>query len=286
MVHYDDYSYNIPYGSSKTNFAYYLKIVALKLQFIILVFFSIILLNLSLNNNVNVLKLKDIIGTVSKPSFFVVDKFYKLFYNTFSFVSELAVLKKNNLLLKQDNEKMQYKLIEAKHLESENSDLKDIVNFISFNQADDFVTVKPIYVIRDKFSQKLKIEKDADVVLNEGDIAFDSKGYFIGRVINITEKSAEILLITDKSSRIPAIISSNKTKVILSGTNTNYLEVMNFFGNKLEMKDGDLLFTINDGNIIDDNFFVGRIVKEDNKLRIKVNDNINYLDLVFIVHKK
>ena len=52
------------------------------------------------------------------------------------------------------------------------------------------------------------------------------------------------------------------------------------------MKDGDLLFTINDGNIIDDNFFVGRIVKEDNKLRIKVNDNINYLDLVFIVHKK
>ena len=286
MVHYDNYSYNVPYGSGKTNFAYYLKIVALKLQFIILIFISLVLLHLSLHSNKNISRLKDFVNVVSKPSFFVVNKFYKGVYNTFSFINELAVLKKNNLLLKQDNERMQFKLIEAKHLENENADLRDIVNFISFNQVDDFITVKPIYVIKDRFSQKLKVEKDSDVVLSEGDIAFDSKGYFIGRVINITDKNAEILLITDKSSRIPAIISSNKTKVILSGTNTNYLEIVNFFGNKLEMKEGDLLFTINDGKIIDDNFFIGKIVKEDNKLKIKVNDNINYLDLVFIIHKK
>lgn len=286
MISYNNYSYNIPYGSSKTNVFYYVKIILTKLSYIILMIISIIFLNLYTKQTKLIENLEYFVDSITKPSFIIVNKTYDKVYSIIDFINEIFVLRYNNITLRKENEELKYQLIENKHLESENEDLKDIVNFISYNQTQTFATVKPTYVIRNKFTQKLKIEKSPDLKLNEGDFAFDSKGYFIGKVINVLDKSAEILLITDKSSRIPAIISSSKVKVILGGTNTNYLEIVNYFGNNLELKEGDLLFSIKDGDVVSDNFFIGKVIKEGNDLKIKVNDNFNYLNIVFIAQYK
>lgn len=282
----NNYYYSSKTFNSQNVVFYYLKTIVNKLLFIILLILSILFMTFYINNNKIINFIDTNINYLAKPAFFLINTTYNKSYNTFAFISNLFILNKDNTLLKQQNELLKQEILKTTNIIDENNDLKKLLNFIDYNGEKEFITLKPSFIVKNKFNHKLRLDFSQDLNIANEDYVFDSNGYFIGKIINYNNNKAEILLITDFNSRIPAIINRNKMKIIVSGTNSQYLNIVNYLGNNLDLQEGDIIFSTNDGNILSDNLYLGTVVKVNNELKIQVHNKFDFINFILIIHKK
>ena len=105
----------------------------------------------------------------------------------------------------------------------------------------------------------------------------------IGKIVRSTKNSSEIMLITDRDSKIEAITHSNRIKLILSGTNSNLLNILYIDNNDHKLIDGDLIFFINNNNTLNKELYIGNIIKVGDKFMVEVNKNFDYIDYLTII---
>jgi len=148
--------------------------------------------------------------------------------------------------LKRDNDELQARLLILERralkyaaLASENNELRRLMN--SSEVLDDRVIVSEVVSVSpDPFSHELVINKGRSDGVHEGQAILDAGG-LMGQVIQVSQITARVLLVSDSSHAVPVEVVRNGLRAILLGTGkANSLELVHV-PDTANIREGDLL---------------------------------------------
>lgn len=131
---------------------------------------------------------------------------------------ELARLREENIILRAENERLLKWQNAARTLLAENKQLHEL---LGFNPPEDAksVTARVIGDSGGAFVRSLLVNAGNREGVRKGNAALSGSG-LLGRVAEVGERSARILLINDLNSRIPVVIERSRERAILAGDNS------------------------------------------------------------------
>ena len=194
---------------------------------------------------------------------------------------ELIDAKKENIALKEENEKMRALYIKALNLNNENQELKNILKFV-IPKSINYQVVKITGRTHGLFNQNLFIDAGKDRNIKEGSVVTGAVG-MIGRVIDIDEKKSRLLLLTDQNSRVPVIASKARARGILVGTNGGLMEML-YLSKNHQIQAGDMIFTSGDGDSMPAGLLIGVVKKVDKSfVAVEMVEDANNADIVTVM---
>jgi rod shape-determining protein MreC len=131
---------------------------------------------------------------------------------------ELARLREENNILRAENERLLKWQNAARTLLAENHDLRKLLNFAPDQDATS-VTARVIGDSGGAFVRSVLVNAGAREGVMKGNAALSGKG-LLGRVAEVGQRSARILLINDLNSRIPVVVERSRERAILAGDNS------------------------------------------------------------------
>jgi rod shape-determining protein MreC len=147
---------------------------------------------------------------------------------------------------------------------AQNAKMKQLLD-----SADDLSQSKPIAMARvigrsaDNWWQQILIGKGSRDGIQVGSIAL-SEGALVGRVSQVTPHTSQILLATDPSSRIGALISRSRHMGYIQGNSDRSDRlVMQFFDKTPDVKIGDVVATSDVSQLFPGGLTVGKVVQID-----------------------
>lgn len=213
--------------------------------------------------------LNDIKAVVTDKAAPVIATVQKPVHSSIAFirnVSGLATLQETNIKLAAENSQLKEWYLRAKSLQAENAELRKLVN-LQVDSQTQYVTVQTLFDTSSPFAKSflvkttpdLKLQKSAPVVTAEG---------VVGRVIEVGESTARVLLLTDMNSRIPVMIDSNGDMIqaVVVGQNSNSLKIMHVPYGK-NVKEGAHIMTSGLGGIYPKGLPVGVVAQSDVTLK-------------------
>lgn len=282
--------YSISYRDNNSNFklaGYYFYTFFVKISYFLLIVFSIILIAISLNK-------KNIDLAIRNTTFFITKPITTIAKVPFNLFADFLLSSKNFILtyvenkdLKKENIALRKLYLESLIIKRENTDLKKFVNFINDLEIEfNIITTKLFLSPKNPMENSFILNVGSNNNITDGNIILGKKRSVIGRTINVSKKYSDVLLLTDINSKIPAQTLKTHEKIILSGTNKNYLEI-NFFNSKEPFfLNDDLVFTMGDSNIIPDGLYIGKIKEVDGKFIVQMDDTINQNSDVLVIVPK
>lgn len=131
---------------------------------------------------------------------------------------DLARLREENSILRAENERLLKWQNAARTLLAENKQLQSLLGFTPPQQAKS-ITARVIADSGGAFVRSVLVNAGAREGVRKGDAVLTGKG-LIGRVAEVGERAARILLINDLNSRIPVVIERSRERAILAGDNS------------------------------------------------------------------
>ena len=202
--------------------------------------------------------------------------------NSISNISGIINVHENNKKLSLVNENYKNLTNDIIILKKENNEYKKLLN-ISDEIDFKFVTSKIISRSNLSYTRSVILTsgKNDGIVKGSPVIYKNSLLGYINQVGNI---SSRLISITDALVKIPSVIIEKDFKIIVSGNNNKYLEILNY-DELSPIKEGDRVFTSGDGNMYPENLFVGTIMKKSSgDLIIVPSVDINNLNYVYILN--
>ena len=170
-------------------------------------------------------------------------------------------------------------LVILRHKNNEYKKLLNIVNDIEFK----FVTAKIISRSNLAYTKSVILMAGKNKNIISGSPVIYDKS-LIGYINEVGNTSSRLVSITDSKVKIPSLIIDKDLKIIVSGNNDKYLEILNLSNLSL-IKDGDKVFTSGDGNKYPENLFVGTVrQKRNGDFIIEPFYDINSLSYVNILN--
>ena len=184
------------------------------------------------------------------------------------------------------------------NLIKENENLKNITNKIIILEAENQELKKLLNLSNDinykytiaKIISKMNSSHIQSVILMVGkkdNISLGSPVLYnntlLGYINEVGFNSSRVLSITDINVKIPSVILDRDIKIIVSGSNSKFLEILHYVDTSV-LKAGDKVFTSGDGNMYPAGLFVGTVRKklDGNNIiepSIKLND-LNYVQVI------
>jgi rod shape-determining protein MreC len=189
----------------------------------------------------------------------------------------------NNKLIKE-NESLKITSNKIELLYAENQQLKILLN-LSNDITYKFITTKIISKSNAAFirsailmsGKKDNISIKSPVVNNNN---------LLGYISELGNNSSRVIALTDINTKIPAFVPNKNIKIIVSGNNSNFLEISNYL-DLSSLKSGDKVFSSGDGNMYPSGLFIGTIkIKLDGKIIIEPFSNLNDLNYVQVIDWK
>jgi rod shape-determining protein MreC len=128
-------------------------------------------------------------------------------------------LRAENEALRQDQERLLQWQVVARQLEAENQGLRDLLKFVPDPSAS-FVTARVVADNGGAFVRTALVAAGYRDGVRRGDAAMTGEG-LVGRVVEVGQRSARILLLTDINSRIPVVVERTRDQAILAGDNSD-----------------------------------------------------------------
>ena len=195
-------------------------------------------------------------------------------YNTYNINNEII---KENKSLKIISNKMQL-------LYAENQELKKLLNLpneISYK----FVTTKIISKSNASFirSAILMSGKKDNISINSPVV---DNNNLLGYISELGNNSSRVIALTDINTKVPAFVPNKNIKIIVSGNNSNFLEISNYLDIS-SLKSGDKVYSSGEGNMYPSGLFIGTIkIKLDGKIIVEPFSNLNDLNYVQVIDWK
>lgn len=166
-------------------------------------------------------------------------------------------------------------------LQTENRDLKQLLQFHAEPTATS-LTARVIATTGAPFAASMIVTAGSRDGVQKNMAAVTGDG-LIGRVIEVGEWSARILLVTDPESRTPVVIADNGTRAILAGNGGHSLEPR-FLPADAAMPVGTRFVTSGHGGLLPPHLAVG-VVQKDDKGRTEIYPiadptKVNYVRLI------
>ena len=195
-------------------------------------------------------------------------------YNTYNINNEII---KENKSLKIISNKMQL-------LYAENQELKKLLNLpneISYK----FVTTKIISKSNASFIRSVILMSGKKDNISINSPVVDNNN-LLGYISELGNNSSRVIALTDINTKIPAFVPNKNIKIIVSGNNSNFLEISNYLDIS-SLKSGDKVFSSGDGNMYPSGLFIGTIkIKLEGKIIIEPFSNLNDLNYVQVIDWK
>ena len=182
--------------------------------------------------------------------------------------------------LKERNDFLESYFYLYKQTEAENKQLKNELKFA--NQLEHkYITAQVIARNNNALNQQITINAGTNQGLEKWQIVL-ANNQLIGRIVQSSQNTAKILLITDHISRIPVTAIDSRTKFIIAGAATNYL-ACKYLSEQHELKEGELVATNGDDPNIAAGIMIGSIFKEDGAFYVKPNIDFDKIEFVKIL---
>ena len=171
-------------------------------------------------------------------------------------ITDFAQVQADNLRLEQENVRLRQWYQTALLLDSENRALRELLNL----RIDPTYTHIAARILADSGNTYVKsilvgvgtnegIRKDAAVVSGEG---------LIGRVVEVGDKTARVLLVNDINSRVPVVVEDTGQHAIMAGTNENNPRLIHVPEDSV-ISDGVRIITSGYGGVFPQGLPVGRV---------------------------
>ena len=270
-------------GLPRLSVFYYIKVVFSKIFFFILLLLSLFTFIYSKASNGTSL-IENNIKIITKPYYFI----YVLFGHFGTFINDTVEyytnLNKINKKLIDDNFNLNIQLLKLRDLTKENRDLKDILHLVYTNNIVNYTVKKINIIVNNSFVNRILITKDTNDSITENDLVVDTKGNLLGKIINVKEKEAEILLLSDRNFRVPAILEKSMVKIILTGNESNKLKIGYFLGEKVNIYENEKIYTIDDGGVVIGGIYVGEVREINGEYYVDTGVNLTEVDSIVILH--
>ncbi|MEI8295731.1 MAG: rod shape-determining protein MreC [Alphaproteobacteria bacterium] len=192
--------------------------------------------------------LKSLAFDISSTVIPLVDQPFQALGHSFTHIKNLVqtqeTLYQEIALLRQQNTHLLKWQTMAQELSQHNERLRSCVNFVD-NNPQGLVTVRVTSFQSFEQGQYLLIEGGTAAGLAKNQPVTTPQG-IVGRIIEVGQRMARVLLLTDINSRVPVTVAGTDCQAILAGNNTNTLEVTRL-ASQTTLKVGDRLLTSGHG---------------------------------------
>jgi rod shape-determining protein MreC len=190
-------------------------------------------------------------------------------------------LSDQNALLKAENARLHSVEDDVRILRAENRYLRKMLNVVP-DAVEQSITARVIGDTSGVYDHALIINAGSEEGVINGMVAISDKG-IVGRIANVQKHSAEVLLLTDINSRVPAITEFSRERGIATGANQDLIR-MNYLPEDTRVKVGEQILTSGDAVFFPVGLGIGLVEKiSDNEVWIRPFYDKQRLEYVVLV---
>ncbi|MGB7442913.1 MAG: rod shape-determining protein MreC [Coleofasciculaceae cyanobacterium] len=177
---------------------------------------------------------------------------------------------------------LQEQLVE---LQSQNQKLKELLGYVE-TQKSEGITAPIVGRSADHWWQQVTLGRGSKDGIKAGFVAMGAGG-LVGRVVDVTPNTSRVLLISDSTSRVGAVISRSRSMGFIRGQGSNRA-VMEFFDKVPDVRRGDVVSVSAVSPLFPPGLPLGRVesVNLDKspapEAVIELTSPINYLEWVMV----
>jgi rod shape-determining protein MreC len=200
-----------------------LRTISTRVTPMVLVMLALTLLAVDRMGAMPIAKLRIAMADTLAPALASISEPFETVADSFSGIRTMRQLKAENIRLKAENERLQQWYEAALKFQAQNKALHDLLN-VRADPALSFVTTRVVSDPGGTFVKSVLLPVGSRDGVGKGNAVMSGRG-LIGRVTEVGERSARVLLITDLNSRIPVVIQNTRTHAILAGKNAGFLRL-------------------------------------------------------------
>jgi rod shape-determining protein MreC len=197
-------------------------------------------------------------------------------------IGSLLALEEENARLREENRRLVHWQNEAIRLAVQNAALREALEMPPVPGTRRRTTVRIVADPGGPFVQTRLVDAGRDRGLAKGMAVVDAYG-MVGQIVEVGERSARVLLITDFNSRIPVLVERSRDQAILEGRNGPLAE-LRFLPMNPSVVVGDRVLTSGRGGLLPPGLPVGEVVHVDDR-RVLVRPLVDWdrLDYVAVL---
>lgn len=132
------------------------------------------------------------------------------------------------------------------------------------------------------FRQSVLLNVGARDGIRDGWAAMDGIG-LVGRISGTGENTSRVILLTDASSSVPAIIQPSRQTALITGNNTA-APLIDFLENPDLVRPGDRVLTSGDGGVFPAGLLIGQVAADPSgRLRVRLSADYERLEFLRVL---
>jgi rod shape-determining protein MreC len=196
-------------------------------------------------------------------------------------VQNMAALYRENDVLREENARLLQWQEAARRLAAENAALRDLEK-LSPESASTYTSARVIADSGGAFARNVLVNAGARYGVARGQAAVTGEG-LVGRVAEVGERAARILLLTDLNSRVPVMLEASHERAVLVGDNSDQPRLA-YLGPKATVKVGERILTEGSGGVFPPGLPVGVVASVDGDIvRVEPAAELSRLEYVRII---
>jgi rod shape-determining protein MreC len=196
-------------------------------------------------------------------------------------VEDIAAVYRQNEALREENQRLLQWQEVARRLAAENKSLRDLAKLVP-DQATTQVSARVIADSGGAFLRSMLVNAGGRDGVARGQAAVTGEG-LVGRVSEVGEKTARVLLLTDLNSHIPVMLEGSNERALLDGDNSDRPRLV-FVDPKVKIEPGDRILTSGAGGVFPPGLPVGVVnAIEGGIVRVEPYAELTRLDIVRLV---
>ena len=190
-------------------------------------------------------------------------------------------LVEQNRELRSELRQMQAWREAALQLEQENARLLDLNN-VRLDPRLTYITGVVMADSGSPFRQSVLLNVGARDGIVDGWAAMDGIG-LVGRVSGVGQQTARVILVTDASSAIPAVIQPSGQTALIAGDNTA-APLVDFIEKPELVRPGDRVISSGDGGVFPAGLLIGQVAEDrGGRLRVRLSADLERLEFLRIL---
>lgn len=187
--------------------------------------------------------------------------------------------------LRQENDRLRAIRWGIEELEQKNSRLKALLNSVD-DPRHEFITGQIVSAGSSLFGSNAVVNLGRRNGVNDGYAVINADG-LIGRTRDTSDGASRVLLLTDKTSRIPVFIGKDALKAVAIGDGGEQ-PLIDFLPPDAAVYEGDIVFTSGHGGDLPGGLPIGTIRKVGSELRVATRARLEgneYVSVLLFEHK-
>ena len=169
----------------------------------------------------------------------------------------------------------------ALQLEQENARLLDLNN-VRLDPQLTYVTGVVLADSGSPFRQSLLLNVGNRDGIQDGWAAMDGLG-LVGRISGVGERTSRVIMLTDTSSKVPALIQPSGQKALVVGDNS-MVPPIDFLEDADQVRPGDRVITSGDAGVLPPGLVIGQVAKDPGgRLRVRLSADIERLEFLRVL---